>query len=139
MNRRRFSRGATFADVVADAHVQRDGHPYDGRSCNRITGDGAWDDDGRFWPATDEYLSLAEVRRALAEPGTVVGIHDGYDGPLAWLSLPDGTRQWTERVEPHFADAGDLDAGGWPGHMAYVAELRTRPDGGRLLWFDGQC
>lgn len=138
MTKRRSDRG-TFADVVATAQAEPGGNPHDGRSINRVTDAGVWDDQGRFWPAADEYLSDEEVRRALQEPGTIVGIHDGYDGPLEWLSLPDGARQWTEKVEPHFANEGDLDAGGWPRRIAYVAELRIRPDGGRLLWFDGQC
>lgn len=138
MTKRRSDR-ATFADVVAAAQAEPRGHPHDGRSTNRVTGDGVWDDQGRFWPAADEYLSADDVRRALQEPGTIVGVHDGYDGPLEWLSLAEGARQWTGKVKPHFANEGDLDAGGWPRHIAYVAELRTRPDGGRLLRFDGNC
>ena len=101
--------------------------------------DGAWDSEGRFWPAGSEYLSLQEVLELIERGDVPVGVQGGFRRTAAFFEPPDGQRVWAEKIRHHFAPDGDLGAGGWPEHVAYVAELRQRPDGSRLLWFDGQC
>ncbi len=136
---RKRQRALTFNETVASSREGGSPHPRDGRSSNRVTDDGAWDEDGVYWPATHAYLSCDDVEALLDDPGLRVGVHGGYGQPPRFFPAGKARRVWIEEVRAHFADEGDLGAGGWPGHVAYVAELRERADGSRLLWFGGNC
>lgn len=114
------------------------GDPRDGRSRDRVTDDGAWDADGRFWPRSEDVLSATEVEDALGSVD-LVGIQGGYERPPRWYPGTSARAVWRDEVGEHFAPQGDLRAGGWPTEVAYVAELRRRPDGQTLLWFGGAC
>lgn len=134
MLRKRVRREA-FKDVVSARGVSIEGHPRDGQATRRVADDGLWDDTGKFWPAADSYLALDEVV-ALLEGGDVeIGVQAGYGRDVVFHASGQAKRVWVEQIREHFAPEGDLDVGGWPNHVAYVAELRQRPDGGRLLWF----
>jgi hypothetical protein len=104
-----------------------------------VTDEGAWDGDGRYWPAANAYLSREQVEALLGVPGIAVGIHGGSGRPVRFLGAGEARAVWAKEVRDHFADEGDLASGGWPDHVAYLAERRERPDGSRLLWFGGQC
>jgi hypothetical protein len=132
-------RAPAFNEVVAKSRADVSRHPRDGQSSNRVTDEGAWDADGKYWPAANHYLSRVEVEALLDAPGLAVAIHGGYGRPVRFLGPGETRRVWAVEVRDHFADEGDLGSGGWPDHVAYLAELRQRPDGSRLLWFGGQC
>jgi hypothetical protein len=128
-----------FNEVVAKSRADASRHPRDGQSSNRVTDEGAWDGSGKYWPAANDYLSRDQVEALLDAPGLAVGIHGGYGRPARFFGPGEARGVWAAEVREHFADEGDLATGGWPDHVAYVAELRQRPDGSRLLWFGGQC
>ena len=132
-------RPPAFNEVVAKTRADASRHPRDGQSSNRVTDEGAWDEDGTYWPAANDYLTRDQVEAILDAPGVAVGIHGGYGRPAKFFGPGEARRVWAGEVREHFADDGDLEAGGWPDHVAYIAELRQRPDGSRLLWFGGHC
>ena len=132
-------RRETFKDVVSARRISTDRHPRDGQATRRVADDGVWDGTGKFWPAADSYLAFDEVV-ALLEGGDVgIGVQAGYGRHVVFHASGQAKRIWAEQIREHFAPEGDLDAGGWPNDVAYVAELRQRPDGDRLLWFGGHC
>lgn len=132
-------KGPGFDYLVAKAREGGSRHPKDGQAANRVTDEGAWDADGAYWPTSNEPLKRRQVEALLDEPDVRVGVHGGYSRPVRFFGVGEARRIWGEEIREHFADEGDLEAGGWPDDVAYVAELRRRPDGARMLWFGGNC
>jgi hypothetical protein len=114
-------------------------HARDGQAVDRVTDEGVWDAEGRFWPASEDQLDVGDVENLLTDRQIPVGIHGGYGRSPEFLPAGRAESLWQEVVCKHFAPAGDLSAAGWPRNIAYTAEVRKRPDGSRLLWFGGQC
>lgn len=125
-------------DGSVPREAQRSGkHPRDGRARDRAINGGVWDDEGRYWELRSQYLSRSQVESLLG--AIPVGVQNGYGTKPDFYDAASGRRLWAERLCNALADGGDLDTGGWPKQVAYLAEVASRPDGTRLLWFGGQC
>ena len=109
----------------------------DRRSRSRVTNDGVWDDDCRYWELAGPPLSLDEVASVL---GTMpVGIQDGYGRAPEFGSADRGKECWARRVSTALANSGDFKDSPWPDRVTYEALVLVRADGSRLLWFGGRC
>ena len=135
---RKPSHRETFQELVEEAKATAPGHPRDGQATSRVANDGLWDSKGRFWPRAYDYLSSDEVVRVLEGGEVLVGVQRGYRTDVVFYEPPRARQVWAEQICDRFASEGDPGDIDWS-DVAYVAELRRRPDGSQLLWFEGHC
>lgn len=134
-------RQPTFAEMV-DRTPKVAAHPRDGQSRNRVDDRGGWDKEGRYWERErrGEWLSREDVERHLAS-GALLLAHSYGDLSSAWFSK-EGRSLWRDVLSQRFIEdngVSDFEEAGWPEQAVFSAELCTRLDGERLIWFEEHC
>lgn len=128
---------ATFASVLAETSAASLGHPKDGRATARVSNDGVWDEVGLYWPEADDWLTESEADSLVRAGEVKVGIQAGFGSGPRFFKGEHALRLWLDDVRPQFAEEVGIPRR--LDNVTYVAELRKRPDGSRLLWFEGMC
>lgn len=132
-------RKKTFAEIAAEASKEPRGDRRDGLARSRVDNEGVWDPDGRFWARSDEIEDEEFILRLLADATVTVGAQRGFGRDPEWPVGAQRERLWMGEVRSCWAKDRGLPAAGWPKHVAYTVERRTRAAGEQLLWFQGHC
>lgn len=132
----------TFAEIV-EGTPKVAAHPRDGQNQNRVDDRGGWDNQGRYWERqrSGGWLSREGVERLLAN-GALVHCHSYGGLSSTWCSNAEGRALWRDVLSHRFIEdnrVSTFDEAGWPEQAVYSAELCTRPDRQRLIWFEEHC